>query len=147
MNNLNYHADSEIRINSKRVAGIIIKNDEILLMHRIKSGREFYSIPGGHSQVGENERETLIREIDEEASLQIISIQPAFSLKNHYCAKEDHYYTAEWASGTTRLGGEEEEKNCPENQYKLEWVKMSKIDSINLLPKAAKEWIVETIVK
>lgn len=56
----------------KRSAVIILKNDQILLMHRNKLNQEYYVIPGGTIEIGEDSAETAIREIKEETNLDII---------------------------------------------------------------------------
>jgi len=145
MLNADFHHDSHIRIDNKRVAGIVLKDDSLLLMYRNKKGREFYAFPGGHMQEGENETATLKREIQEETSLSVKDITPAFTLTDHVKNKVDYYYTATWESGDAVLGGEESEKNSPENLYKLEWIKLTAIDNLNILPKAPKEWVQETL--
>ena len=48
-----------------RVAAIIIKNDEILLMHCIKNGREYFVCPNGNIEARENLVDALIRKVKE----------------------------------------------------------------------------------
>lgn len=38
---------------NKRVSAIIIKNNQILLIHRIKNDIEYFVLPGGAVEVGE----------------------------------------------------------------------------------------------
>lgn len=54
-----------------RAAGIIIKNNQILLMHRRKNDQEYWVIPGGHVEGGETPEQTVQREIKEELSLEV----------------------------------------------------------------------------
>ncbi len=146
MLNYDFHKDSHIRINNKRVAGIVLKDKDLLLMYRNKNGNEFYTFPGGHMQNGESEITTLIREISEETSLLINNIKPAFTLTDHVKDKSDYYFIATYESGNLNLGGEESEKNSPKNQYRLEWVNLTNLDNLKILPKAAKEWVQETLL-
>lgn len=52
------------------VRGIIIKDGKIALVHSLKY--DYYKFPGGGGEEGENQRETLIREVKEEAGLIVI---------------------------------------------------------------------------
>lgn len=36
----------------RRAAGIVIDNDKVLLMHRLKEGNEYYVVPGADSNQG-----------------------------------------------------------------------------------------------
>lgn len=54
---------------SYRVAGILIRNDQVLLQRPV--GDSGYAFPGGHVGFGETNEETLIREFKEEISADI----------------------------------------------------------------------------
>ena len=43
------------------VRGIIIKDNQVILMYRRKNGVEYYAIPGGHLENNESNEECLIR--------------------------------------------------------------------------------------
>ena len=47
------------------------ENDAILLIHRLKNGRDYWVIPGGGAKGNETTVETAIREINEELSIQL----------------------------------------------------------------------------
>lgn len=65
----NYNPEWE-RVVRKAVRGIILRGDRIALIKSYKEG--FYKFPGGGIEEGETQLETLIREVREEAGLQII---------------------------------------------------------------------------
>lgn len=145
MLNIDFHYDNNIRIDNIRVGGIILRDGYVLLMYRNKNGREFYTFPGGHMRQGEDQLNTLKREILEETSLSIMDIKPAFTLADYAKDKVDYYYTATCELGEATLGGEESVKNAPGNMYRLEWFKLVDINNLYILPKAAKEWVEETL--
>ncbi len=55
----------------KRVSAVIIENEKVLLIRRIKPGKEYFVLPGGSVEEGENEFDALKRELLEETGLQI----------------------------------------------------------------------------
>lgn len=121
--------------NYKRIAVVIInQKQEILLMHRIKNGHEYYCIPGGHPEPGETPEQTAIREIKEETSLDI-------KLDKIFCELPEFnhpgtvlYFLSTQFTGIAMLGGPEKERHSFENQYKLEWVKLDQLTTIRLYP-------------
>lgn len=147
MSNQDFHLDQNIRIDNQRCAGIVLNGESVLFMYRKKNDREFYVLPGGHMQEGEKSEETLKREIMEEASIKVKDIKLAFEVRDYVKDNFDYYYLCEFESGTLQLGGEEVQKNSPENVYELKWIGFKDIDELNILPKGAKEWIQETLVE
>jgi ADP-ribose pyrophosphatase YjhB (NUDIX family) len=59
---------NQIRI---RVAGILIHNDQILLVRHEKNGNSYYLLPGGGMEYGETAAQALIREFKEEVGLSV----------------------------------------------------------------------------
>ena len=55
-----------------RVSAIIIKNNEILLMHRKKNGEEYWVFPGGGVEDTEKAEQAIIREVTEETNLTVL---------------------------------------------------------------------------
>lgn len=52
-----------------RAAGLIIKNDELLLVKHVKGKNSYWLLPGGGIKLGEDTRTALKREIKEEINL------------------------------------------------------------------------------
>lgn len=120
-----------------RAAAIIIRDGKILLMHRIKRKREYFVIPGGGVETGETWEETLIREVKEETSMDVVDYKLLFMANAAPGRKKDPYFVCS-VSGEAVLGGEEREFNSVENFYELIWVPLSKLSSTNLLPRNIK---------
>ncbi len=117
-----------------RIVGIIIKNNKILLIRRIKNEREYYVFPGGGTEKGETEEDTLRREIKEELSLEIKKSEKIFEMQNQ--GNKEVYFLIENFTGKVKLGGPEKERMNKQDQYYLEWKELSKINKINnLYPK------------
>lgn len=138
-----------------RVVGIIIKDGQVLLMHRFKRGREYWVFPGGGVERGENAEQALIREIGEETSFKVKIDKLLFKLENQF-KKEyggnvrgdrvEHYFLIKDFSGEMALGSPEKERMNENNQYHLEWVELSKIKEIpTLYPKEAVRKVLELV--
>lgn len=145
--NSDFHLDQDIRIDNQRHAGIVINNNKILLIHRIYKGQEYWVIPGGHIQKGEDPLDVVKREIEEETSIKIVNPVLAFEFRDYKKDNYDFYYLCDYVSGEPILGGEEQIKNSKENFYEPTWIDLENIKELNVLPKFAKEWISENLVK
>ena len=67
--------------------GIVLRGDEMLISHELKSG--WYLIPGGGLEEGESLSECCLREIEEATGVIARIAQPLFTLQEHY---EDWLY-------------------------------------------------------
>ena len=137
---------------TKRAAAIIVKNDEILLMHRFKDGREYFVFPGGSVEKGESIKEAVIREIKEELCLDIKIDRLLFKIfvqTNKYdSGRMSYFYLVREFTGTPRLGGPEKERMNKNNQYYPEWKELNQLKELtNLYPEEAKNKIEESIKK
>ncbi|MBT3865756.1 NUDIX domain-containing protein [Candidatus Woesearchaeota archaeon] len=120
---------------------LIIKDNQILLIHRFKKGLEYYVTPGGHIEEGESEEEALIREIKEETNLDAKVDKKLWTLINPKDNSKNHFFLVIEFSGEVKLGGPELERNCEEDKHILEWHNLNEIKELKLFPKPLKEKI------
>jgi 8-oxo-dGTP pyrophosphatase MutT (NUDIX family) len=113
-------------------------------MFRRRDGEEYYVFPGGHMRFGEKPVDTVRREIEEETTVKVKELKPAFDFFN-YLRKErrDYFFVGRWESGEPVLSGEESRRNDEDNYYEPMWVDRDKIKELNLYPLFAKEWFEE----
>ena len=112
--------------------GIIIIDKKIVLLKRIRKENNnylhYYAIPGGGVEKNETLEEACIREVKEEVNLDVTI--------DKYLGSEEydkgicHYYKVNYLGGIPTLGGEELEKNSPDNYYEVELIDYNKLDSI-----------------
>lgn len=121
-------------MNYKRVAVVIVKNEQVLLMHRIKKKKAYYCFPGGKQDPGESPEQTAIREIKEETGLDIVLDKALCEVNEPDGRGPGLYYLCTEFVGTPELGGPEKEINCEENQYRLEWIPLANLSQITLYP-------------
>lgn len=140
MKNKDYHEDESQRVEGERHAGIVVKGHQVLMIHRIKNGEEYYVFPGGHRRIDEKGEDVVLREIEEETA--IIAANSKIAFKHYDTEKQqaDFYYLCDWISGEEpHLNGEEAIRNCEENFYKPMWVDLSRVKDLNILPRFAKD--------
>lgn len=124
----------------KRVSarGIIIDGDSVYAMfrRRIKDDgtkKEYYVIPGGGQEEGEELLDTITREMMEEFSVSV--------KVNGYLGQDEgddtiaHFYACEIVDGTPQLGGPEQERNCESNYYEIRKVAIKDLDTVDILSK------------
>jgi 8-oxo-dGTP diphosphatase len=114
-----------------RIVGIIIKDDKILLMRRVKNGQKYYVFPGGSIENNETVEDALEREIKEETGLFVRSNRKLFEIENQ--GRREAYYLIEEFDGALEIKGPEKERANEQNQYYLEWMKWSVIRRLNNL--------------
>lgn len=127
----------------KRVSAraIIIEDGELLAMFRRKkkddgSYKEYYVIPGGGVEDNETLEETCVREIKEEFNVDVKILGYLGSDEKETTV--GHFFHAEIIDGIPTLGGEENDRNNPDNYYEIRRVNVDKINEIDI---DAKEFI------
>ncbi len=117
----------------KRSAAVIVRDGNILLMHRIKEGKEYYAFPGGSVEDNETPEAAAIRELREEFTLDIIPEKLLLEMES--MGKYGYYYLVKRFTGEPVLGGEEKAIMTPENQYHPVWKPLAGLRDIqNLYP-------------
>ena len=124
-------------MNKDRASGIIIKDNKILLIHRIREDREYWVFPGGGVEENETIEQALDREIAEELSLTVKDKKFLFKIENS--GRFEHHFLISEYGGKPKLGGPELERMNNKNQYILTWIPVDQLNSINLLPDKVKE--------
>jgi len=126
-----------------RSTAIIIKNGKVLLIHRIKEGKEFWVFPGGRIEEGETAEEAVAREVKEETGLTCTSVKLAFMGQKFESENIHPFYFCNTEDGEVVLGGPEAKRQSEENWYRLEWTRIEDVSGINLVPESAKAKFLE----
>ena len=82
----------------KAARAIIIKGDQLLVMHRNKHGSQYYTLVGGRVNDGETVEQALVREIKEETGLDITAGQLVFIEEHPEPYNEQYIFLCEVGS-------------------------------------------------
>ncbi|MEA3429910.1 MAG: NUDIX domain-containing protein [Nanoarchaeota archaeon] len=114
---------------------LLVKNDKVLLIHRVKNGKEYWVIPGGHIDEGETHEQAAIREVKEETNLDVINLSLLWEDEKGYVFK------AKFTDGELRFTGPELENANENNSYELEWVSVVKAKDLVVYPEKVKDFL------
>lgn len=110
---------------------IILENNTVLFIKRVKNDRTYYVFPGGKAEVGETPEMTAIREAYEELGVRV-QLGNCFDI---ICFGEvqQYYFFATIVGG--ELGtGQAEEFTTGEGTYELEWLPVKELGNYPVIP-------------
>ncbi len=124
-------------------AAIIIRDRSVLLIHRHKSGRDFYILPGGGVELDESNEDACIREVKEETGFDVLHLQ----LVQVYHTKNgpEYYFMVKVPPGEPVLGGPEAHEHSPENSYTFEWLPVAQLMEANMKPEFARQMCIDLV--
>jgi 8-oxo-dGTP diphosphatase len=118
-----------------RAVALVVNNGQLLVMFR-KNKREFYTFPGGGIEPDETNGQAAVREIKEEASLDIEVKKLVYEI--HYDNGEiNYYFLSDYKSGTPQVmsGTDEYQDNLRgSNLYMPQWQPIKDLSSLELYP-------------
>lgn len=134
------------------VRGILIEDDKLLVIHRIKNNYEYYVVPGGGVEAQETLMQALKRELLEEVGIQIkvLDEKPFYT----YLDQDgyQYFYLIFWSSGEYG-SGKGPEFSSPEyeshGEYKICFVSLQDValGKINLVPTSFKDEFIHNLNK
>ena len=110
---------------------ILLENNTVLLIKRVKNNRTYYVFPGGKAEGDETPEMTAMREAYEELGVQV-QLGGCFETIR-FCEVEQYYFFATIVSG--KLGtGQAEEFITGEGTYELEWLLVEELNKYPIIP-------------
>jgi 8-oxo-dGTP diphosphatase len=110
--------------------GIVVHDDQILLMERWRDNLHYFSIPGGGIEPGETPEQTVIREITEETSI-LADVKRQIILMEDQASK--HYiFVCEYQKGEPVLPLDAPERaHGDDNRFLPHWVPISSLADLS----------------
>ena len=131
-----------------RASAIIPYNGGIIVIKRIKgynkNKEEYYTIPGGGKEEGENIEEATLREIKEELGIDIELTNQCYELDIK--GRKQYFFVAKYIAGEIGTGTGEEMANSNYEKYGTyipQIIPKDEIKNINLLPLEIKNIIID----
>lgn len=112
---------------------IIIRDDHVLVMHRNKFGKEYYTLLGGGIDPGETAEQSLVREVLEESGLQITGVRPVFIEEAGDPFGTQYIYLCEASGDTLALSPHSEEAqihSMGQNLFTPQWVSSQELTGL-----------------
>lgn len=122
-----------------RAAGIVIKDDAILLIEGKKSDNQYFVFPGGGVEHDESIEQAIGREIAEETSIDVLVGKQVYELEYTQTFRgidKQHFYICQYISGLPELG-DSPEKAAMEagfGFFKPQWIPLQNIKELRLFP-------------
>lgn len=130
----------------KAVRAIVIKEEKLLVMKRNKFGSEYYTLVGGHVEMGESTEVALLRELHEET--QIVVANPKLVYIETAAAPygEQYVYLCEYIAGNPELHPDSDERKINLigfNMYTPMWLPLAEINEVTFLSVLLKNTILQ----
>src|SRR3990167_2347689 len=111
----------------------IVRNRKILLCKAKE--KNYYFLPGGHIEFGENLKAGLKREIQEELGLNSTTIEFFDIVENFFVQNKKNHHEINFIFSTML---ENKEIKSKEKYIEFEWFELDQLKKVNLLPETLK---------
>lgn len=128
------------------VRAIVIKDQQLLVMHRNKFGQQFYALVGGGVDYGESPEQALYREVAEETGLQIANPRLVIIEDAGNVFGMQYIYSCDYVAGEPSLAPDSAEAMihaAGKNLYTPMWLPLVDLPAVSLLPKELQAVLVQ----
>ncbi len=128
-----------------RAVAILINEDEIMLIHRSRNGKEFWVLPGGGVEEKEKVENAVVREVEEETSVKCEIVKLLYTYIYPGLGHKQYYYLCKHISGEPKLGDFNEMQTMKDEDqtYEPVWVRIEDLPNKLLYPLEIREWIIQ----
>lgn len=132
----------------RAVRAIIIKDNKLLVMHRNKFGKEYYTLIGGGIDVGEDPESAVRREVMEETGIQLGRLHHVFTEQAPDPYGIQAIFLCEYLSGEPQLSPDSEEAKITalgHNLYEPLWLPLEELIATNFLSHSVRDAILNSL--
>ena len=133
---------------------IVVRDGAILVnrSHNVKTKEDYFALPGGHIDEGEDCVTALTREFAEELNAEIAVYDLVFVSESVYAGRRKSetrrhelvlYFHADLASDLKESG---KEVLSPEKDKNFQWLQLELVPTSNILPESVKAYLLETML-
>ena len=130
---------------------IVIKNENLLVMKRVKHGEEYYTLPGGHLEEGETVKTATERETAEETGVEVTAFRELYKYHFRGSREPGHqtFMVCEYKSGEPHKTDAEEytDESRDNGTYEPMWLPMAELKTAPLRPACIKKQLVRDYKK
>lgn len=125
-----------------RAGGIVVHDNKVLMIHRIRGEQEYYVFPGGGVDVGETVHQGIVREIMEETS-QTVTVEHILYHLDFTDDSDQYYGLCRYiGGGALKLNGPEIAHQSATNQHNPIWVPIDDLPHMTVYPANIRDWFV-----
>lgn len=128
-----------MEVAKRRAAVVALRDDQVLVIRRVKYGRRYAVLPGGGVELNERAQDAALRALVEETGLSGEVLRPLWSLE-HVDRHADYFLVAVPVSPMA-MSGPELRGISAENTYEPCWISVSDVDLENLQPTSIRDLV------
>lgn len=131
----------------KAVRAVVVKDEELLVMHRSKFGHEYYTLIGGGIDFGETAEQSLLREIKEETGIEVKNERLVFVEHAGDPFGVQYIYHCDYVSGEPKLPSgsiEAQIGKAGKNLYTPMWLPINDLPKTPFLSETLKQTLIKT---
>jgi len=132
-----------------RVRAIILKNNQLLTIKRVKTNITYFVFPGGGVEPGEELEDAIQRECKEELGVDINIVEKFVSERfdKGEIKQLEHFYLCEIISGELGTGdGPEYDNNSGyEGTHEIEWLNITNLINYDLRPREVVQKLINSL--